>query len=57
MRDEANMYERVGQHYRDREACARKAILNVASSGSFSSGRTIQQYAQEIGHAVPCPIE
>jgi len=40
----------------DRDAWARKAILNVASSGKFSSDRTIAQYATEIWRAKPCPV-
>jgi len=35
---------------------ARKAVLNVAGSGKFSSDRTIAQYASEIWNAKPCPI-
>jgi starch phosphorylase len=35
---------------------ARKAILNVAASGRFSSDRTIQEYATEIWGADPCPV-
>jgi starch phosphorylase len=42
--------------YADRDAWARKAILNVAGSGKFSSDRTIAQYATEIWQATPCPI-
>jgi glycogen phosphorylase len=35
---------------------ARKAILNVASSGRFSSDRTIGEYAKDIWGARPCPV-
>jgi starch phosphorylase len=42
--------------YANSNAWARKAILNVASSGKFSSDRTIAQYAKEIWKAKPCPI-
>jgi starch phosphorylase len=48
--------ERVGALYRDPGAWAQKAILNVASSGKFSSDRTIHEYATEIWKAEPCPI-
>ena len=48
--------ERLGALYRDPGAWARKAILNVASSGEFSSDRTIHEYATEIWKTEPCPI-
>jgi len=42
--------------YSDTEAWAQKAILNVASSGKFSSDRTIAEYARDIWNAKPCPV-
>src|SRR5580658_8037295 len=43
--------QRLGELYADPGAWARKAILNVASSGKFSSDRTIAQYTSEIWKA------
>jgi len=40
----------------DCEAWARKAILNVAGSGKFSSDRTIAEYAADIWNVQPCPV-
>jgi len=48
--------ERLGRLYSDSGAWAHKAVLNVASSGKFSSDRTIAQYAAEIWRAEPCPV-
>jgi glycogen phosphorylase len=48
--------DRLGTLYRDPSAWAQKAILNVASSGKFSSDRTIHEYTTEIWKAEPCPI-
>ncbi|MGA2229782.1 MAG: glycogen/starch/alpha-glucan phosphorylase [Tepidisphaeraceae bacterium] len=42
--------------YADQHAWARKAILNVAASGGFSSDRTIAEYASEIWNVKPCPV-
>ena len=42
--------------YADPGEWARKAILNVAGSGKFSSDRTIAEYADEIWNVKPCTI-
>jgi starch phosphorylase len=42
--------------YANSNAWAHKAILNVASSGKFSSDRTIGEYAADIWNVKPCPI-
>ena len=42
--------------YAEPDAWARKAILNVASSGKFSSDRTIGEYATDIWHVKACPV-
>jgi starch phosphorylase len=42
--------------YADSGAWARKAILNVAGCGKFSSDRTIAEYASDIWHVKPCPV-
>jgi starch phosphorylase len=39
--------------YQDQDQWVRKAILNVANMGKFSSDRTILQYARQIWHAKP----
>ena len=47
---------RLLELYVEPEAWARKVIANVASSGRFSSDRTIAEYAAEIWDAKPCPL-
>jgi starch phosphorylase len=42
--------------YGDTSAWTRKAIMNVAGSGRFSSDRTIAEYASEIWKAKACPV-
>ncbi len=51
-----NADQQLRDLYSDRDAWARKTILNIANSGKFSSDRTIAQYASEIWDAKPCPI-
>ena len=47
----------VEKAYRDEKRWARSAILNVASSGKFTSDRTIQQYVDEIWHLDKVTVE
>ena len=48
--------ERLCASYADPDEWARKAVLNVAGSGKFSSDRTIAEYAAEIWNVRPCPV-
>jgi starch phosphorylase len=48
---------RLGELYVDQENWSRKAVLNIAASRTFSSDRTIAEYARDIWHADPCPVE
>jgi glycogen phosphorylase len=48
--------EAVGVLFSQPNRWASRAILNIASSGKFSSDRTISEYAREIWRAEPCPI-
>jgi len=54
LRDYIQTQERVDAAWRDPEGWDRKAIINVARAGRFSSDRTIQEYASEIWHLEPC---
>jgi starch phosphorylase len=47
---------RLLELYANPEGWAEKAILNVGSSGKFSSDRTIAEYAAEIWDVKPCPV-
>ncbi len=49
-RSYAEAQRKVEAAYRDEASWAKKAILNVAHSGKFSSDRTIQEYVDEIWH-------
>jgi starch phosphorylase len=48
--------QRLRDLYSDPNAWARKAILNVAASGKFSSDRTIAEYAAGIWKVGSCPV-
>ncbi len=56
MRDYILTQERVDAAYQDRDAWDRKAIINVARAGKFSSDRAIKQYASEIWRLEPCAM-
>jgi starch phosphorylase len=51
----ARAQEQLGKLYANRGEWARKMIINIASSGQFSSDRTIAEYAAEIWGVEPCP--
>src|SRR5262245_20498694 len=48
--------QKLVELYTDLDGWARKAILNVASAGKFSSDRTIAEYATDIWKVKPCPV-
>ena len=48
--------QRLCDLYVDLAGWSRKTILNVASSGKFSSDRTIAEYATDIWNAKACPV-
>ncbi|HWQ06052.1 MAG TPA: glycogen/starch/alpha-glucan phosphorylase [Feifaniaceae bacterium] len=45
----------LNREYRDRIAFGRKCLVNIASSGKFSSDRTIREYAKDIWHIEKLP--
>jgi starch phosphorylase len=49
-------HEQLGALYARPDVWARKAVLNVAASGKFSSDRTVADYAADIWKVRPCPI-
>ena len=48
---------RVEEVYRDKERWTRMSIINCASSGKFSTDRTINDYNREIWKLKPVPIK
>ena len=57
MESYAEAQRQVQAGYRDREDWSRRAILNIACSGKFSSDRTILEYASDIWGVKPHPMD
>lgn len=49
-RDYIETKERIYSDYEDQEAWNKKALVNIAKAGFFSSDRTIEQYNEDIWH-------
>ena len=49
-RSYADAQKRVEAAYRDEKGWAKKALLNTACSGKFTSDRTIEEYVRDIWH-------
>ncbi|WP_291321838.1 glycogen/starch/alpha-glucan phosphorylase [Desulfonatronospira sp.] len=49
--------ERVDELYADKEQWMRKAILNTANMGKFSSDRAVMEYARKIWNVTPLTAE
>jgi len=56
LRDYIETQEKVEALYRQPYNWDRKALINVARSGKFSSDRTIREYARDIWHIEPVKI-
>lgn len=52
-----NIQKSANNEYKDKLGWAKKAWLNIANAGKFSSDRTIKQYAEEIWHITPVKIK
>jgi starch phosphorylase len=50
-------HQRLGNLYGDQQEWSKKAILNIAASGRFSSDRTIADYAKDIWRVERCPVD
>ena len=56
-RSYAEAQKRVEEAYKDREGWARKALLNTACCGKFTSDRTIEEYVKDIWKLEKVTIE
>jgi starch phosphorylase len=46
----------VGRLYRDPDEWARRAVLNTANMGVFSSDRAVAEYAQKVWNVKPVEV-
>ncbi|MEI7899153.1 MAG: glycogen/starch/alpha-glucan phosphorylase [bacterium] len=56
LRDYIETQSKVDELYREPRQWDRKALINVARSGKFSSDRTIREYARDIWHIQPVKV-
>ena len=49
--------DEVAAAYQDQETWSKKAFLNIARMGSFSSDRTIREYARDIWRVEPVKVD
>ncbi len=57
LRSYDDAHQKAALVYENRDEWNKKAIINIASSGKFSSDRTIAEYAKDIWGLKPCPVE
>ena len=56
LKDYARAHAALDACYANPQLWSQKAVINVASSGKFSSDRTIGEYAEEIWNLKPSPV-
>ena len=52
-----SVQQSVSEVYRQPKEWNRRCVMNIANMGGFSSDRSIQEYAKNIWHLEPCPVE
>lgn len=50
LKDYIKVKDQVFADYEDRNAWAKKMLVNIGEAGFFSSDRTIEQYNKDIWH-------
>jgi starch phosphorylase len=56
LRDYSRAHQDLDACWRDQECWSRRALINVACSGRFSSDRTIREYAEHIWGMRTSPV-